>query len=334
MLVGSSKRFAVVAAAGAATLAARRYAAARHSLAEVAPELRNPLLPFVPGIGHAWSLPLFRRASRIPSPAGPGVTVTERRAGEPSVRVLIVTPTHIAAPRPAVLYIHGGGYVMGSPEMEVGFAARLARELGVVTVSPDYRLAPEHPFPAGLDDCMTVLRWLRTNAAELGIDPQRLAVMGASAGGGLAAAVAQRSHDEGIPLRAQVLVYPMLDDRSTLRTDHAGRGRFMWTPEANRFGWSCYLGRQPRMSDAPEYAAPARRQDLSGLPPAWVGVGELDLFYTEDVDYAQRLQSSGVTSTLVTIPGMYHGAELFAPKSEMLRAFHASAQAHLRTHLL
>ena len=106
-----------------------------------------------------------------------------------------------------------------------------------------------------------------------------------------AAAVAQRSHDEGIPLRAQVLVYPMLDDRTALREDHAGRGRFLWTPSSNRFGWTAYLGREPRMSDAPEYAAPARRADLTGLPPAWVGVGELDLFYDEDVDYAERLKS-------------------------------------------
>jgi acetyl esterase/lipase len=174
---------------------------------------------------------------------------------------------------------------------------------------------------------------MRANADDLGIDPDRIAVVGASAGGGLAAAVAQRSHDEGIPLRAQVLVYPMLDDRTALRQDHAGRGHFGWTPVSNRFGWTAYLGREPRMSDAPEYAVPGRRADLTGLPPAWVGVGELDLFYDEDVDYAESLRASGVPCTLVTVPGMYHGADALAPKALSLKEFHPGLIDHLRTHL-
>jgi acetyl esterase/lipase len=139
--------------------------------------------------------------------------------------------------------------IVGSPQFEAAGSGRLARELDAVVVSPDYRLAPENPFPAALDDCMATLQWMRSNAIELGIDQDRITVMGASAGGGLAAAVAQRSHDEGITLRAQVLVYPMLDDRSTLTADHAGRGRLGWTPSSNRFGWTSYLGRAPRLSD-------------------------------------------------------------------------------------
>jgi acetyl esterase/lipase len=302
-------------------------------MADVAPDLRSPLLPWVPDMRRAWLLPLFRRVSRISGRSGPGVTVTERRVGDAAVRVLITTPTQGQPPRPGVLWIHGGGYIVGSPQMEAVGTGRLARDLGVVTVSPDYRLAPEHPFPAALDDCMAALRWMRANADELGIDPDRIAVVGASAGGGLAAAVAQRSHDEGIRLRAQVLVYPMLDDRTTLRADHAGRGRFAWTPASNLFGWTSYLGREPRMSDAPEYAAPARRVDLTGLPPAWVGVGDLDVFYQEDVDYAERLQASGVVCTLVTVAGMYHGADAVAPKSLSLKGFHGGAHDHLRTYL-
>ena len=184
--------------------------------------------------------------------------------------------------------------VVGSPQSETRGAAQLARELGALVVSPDYRLAPEHPYPAALDDCMSTLYWMRDNADELGIDPDRIAVTGSSAGGGLTAAVAQRAHDEGIRLRAQAMVYPMLDDRTVLRDDHGGRGRFLWTPASNRFGWTAYLGRPPRMSDAPEYAAPARREDLSGLAPAWIGVGDLDLFYDESVDYADRLRAAGV----------------------------------------
>lgn len=316
-----------------AALAARRYATMRGAMAELAPDFRSPLLPFLPATTRAWLLPLFRLNSRIRTPSGPGVTVTERRVGAPGVRVLITAPAAGARPRPGVLWVHGGGYIVGSPQLEAFGTGQLARELGVVSVAPDYRLAPEHPFPAALDDCMATLEWMRANADELGIDPQRIAVMGASAGGGLAAAVAQRSHDEGIPLRAQVLVYPMLDDRTVLRADHAGRGRFLWTPESNRFGWTCYLGREPRLADAPQYAAPGRRDDLTGLPPAWVGVGELDLFHDESVDYAERLRACGVTCTLVTIPRMYHGADAFAPKSPALRDFHAGAREHLRTHL-
>ena len=301
-------------------------------MAKVAPDLRSPVLPFVPATQRARLLPLIRLQSRIRTRSGRGVTVSERDVGEPAVRVLITTPTEGQPPRPAVLWIHGGGYIVGSPQFEAFGTGRLARDLGVVTVSPDYRLAPEHPFPAALDDCMATLRWMRANADELGIDPDRIAVIGASAGGGLSAAVAQRSLDEDIPLRAQVLVYPMLDDRTVLREDHAGRGRFRWTPSSNRFG-TCYLGREPRMSDAPEYAAPARRTDLAGLPPAWIGVGELDLFYDEDVDYAERLRASGVPCTLVTIPGMYHGADAFAPKALSLKDFHSGLQAHLRSYL-
>ena len=327
------KRLAAAAALAVAVAAARRYLAAREAMAEVASELRNPLLPFLPETRSARLLPLFRMNSRIRTPAGSGVTVSERKIGEPSVRALIFTPDEGEQLRPGVLWIHGGGYVVGSPELEAFATARLVRDLGVVAVSPDYRLAPEHPFPAALDDCMAALRWMRANARELGIDPDRLAVMGASAGGGLAAAVAQRSHDEGIPLRAQVLVYPMLDDRAVLRADHAGRGRFIWTPVSNRFGWTSYLGREPRMADAPQYAAPARRTDLTGLPPAWVGVGELDLFHDEDVDYATRLQACGVPCTLVTVAGMYHGADAIRPKALSLKAFHAGAQDHLRAYL-
>ena len=216
------------------------------------------------------------------------MTVTERRVGTPPVLVTVTRPDEADDPgrRPAVLYIHGGGMVLGSPHTEAVGSGRMARELDAVVVSPDYRLAPEHPFPAALDDCMAALRWMRDNADELGIDPDRIAVTGSSAGGGLSAAVAQRAHDEGIALRAQALVYPMIDDRTALRDDHNGRGRFLWTHASNRFGWTAYLGRKPRMSDAPEYAAPARREDLSGLAPAWVGVGDLDLFYDESVAYA------------------------------------------------
>ena len=306
--------------------------AMRDALATVPAELRSPLLPFVPSVSTV-PLALSRFQSRVRTPSGRGVTVSKRRIGDPAVRVEVTTPSDGQSPRPAVLCMHAGGYVVGSPQAEAFRTGRLARDLGVVTVSPDYRLAPEHPFPAALDDCMTTLRWMRTNADELGIDPDRIAVMGASAGGGLSAAVAQRGRDEGIPLRAQVLAYPMLDDRTALHEYHAGRGQFMWTPGSNRFGWTSYLGRAPRMSDAPQYAAPARHTDLTGLPPAWVGVGDLDLVYDEDVEYAERLRASGVPCELIIVPGMYHGADGLAPKARSMQDFRRGMTEHLRTYL-
>jgi acetyl esterase/lipase len=327
------KKLAAVGILGAVALAARRYLTMRDAMAAVPAEIRNPVLPFVSGTITRRTLPLYRLQSQVRTRSGRGVTVTKRHVGEHAIPVLITTPIEGQRLRPGVLWIHGGGYIFGSPQMEAFGTGRLVRDIGVVTVSPDYRLAPEHPFPAALDDCMTTLNWMRAHAEELGIDADRIAVVGSSAGGGLAAAVAQRSHDEGIPLRAQVLVYPMIDDRAVLQDDYAGRGRFLWTPANNRFGWTSYLGREPRMSDAPEYAAPARRTDLTGLAPAWVGVGDLDLFYDEDVDYAEKLRASGVPCELVTVPGMYHLADGLAPKAPSMQDFRRGMTEHLRTYL-
>lgn len=312
-----------------AALALRRYLSGRDGLAAVPAELRSPLLPMLAVDTTTRSLKLTRLAGRIPIPPGAGVTLAKRVvAGR---LVLVLTPTNRSSA--AVLYIHGGGMVVGSPQSEIRGSAALARALGAVVVSPDYRLAPEDPFPAGLDDCMATLYWIRDNAAELGIDPDRIAVTGSSAGGGLTAAVAQRAHDEGIRLRAQAMAYPMIDDRTVLRDDHDGRGRFLWTPASNRLGWTAYLGRPPREADAPEYAAPARRENLTGLAPAWIGVGDLDLFYDESVDYAERLTAAGVECELVTVPGMYHGADGVAAKVPAMQAFRSSLMDHLRSHL-
>lgn len=328
------KRVVIVVAACVSALVTRRYLAARDALAELPAEFRSPLLIFLTGDTTKRSLRFARLVYRFRTKPGSGVTVTERRVpGPPPVRVLVTAPTASSGRHPALLYIHGGGMVLGSPETELMGCGQLSRELGVVAVSPEYRLAPEHPFPAALDDCIATLRWMRDNCDELGIDPERIGVIGSSAGGGLSAAVAQRAHDEGITLRAQVLVYPMIDDRTALRNDHGSRGRFLWTPNSNRFGWTAYLGREPRMSDAPEYAAPARRTDLGGLAPAWVGVGSLDLFHDEAVAYADALQRNGVPCELVVVPGMYHGADAFAAKTTAMQSFRGRSVDHLRSYL-
>lgn len=330
----TKRLLAALAGVSAVAYVVRLRARMQALLAGVSGELRSPILPLTARSISNRSLWVGRLGMSIATKPGRGVTTVQRHVDStPPVRVLVTAPTSEGTRRPAVLHLHGGGMVVGSPQFEVFESGRLARELDAVVVSPDYRLAPEHPFPAALDDCMATLTWMRDHADELGIDGDRIAVMGSSAGGGLSAAVAQRSTDEGIPLRAQVLVYPMMDDRTALRDDHGGRGRFMWTPESSRWAWTAYLGREPQESQAPEYAAPARRADLTGLPPAWIGVGDLDILYDEGVTYAERLTAHGVPTELVAVTGMYHGADGIKPKVPAMRAFRRGMSEYLRAYL-
>ncbi|MBV9953195.1 MAG: alpha/beta hydrolase [Acidimicrobiia bacterium] len=302
----------------------------------VAADLRSPALWLPVNLGSDRGLKVARalqgRAPHPPPVTGARVdTRTMPRRDGQQLRVLVHEPDARTRPSGALLWIHGGGMIMGVPEQSNEVCSRLARDLGIVVAAVDYRLAPEDPFPAPLDDCMDALRWLHEQAGALDVDPARVAVGGDSAGGGLAAAVAQRALDEGGPALAfQALVYPMLDDRTVLRTDHQGRGDFLWTPKANAFGWTAYLGHPPRAADAPTYAAPARRTDLGGLPPAWIGVGDLDLFYEEDLDYARRLEAAGVPCQLEVVAGMYHGADHIAAEAAATAAFRASLTAALR----
>jgi acetyl esterase/lipase len=321
-----------MAAAGLAALGAPRVLAFRRKLAAVRPELRTPVvIPWLIPM-NARTLPVHRRIMGFGSKPVPGVTMAEQRIGG-DVEVVVLAPENQSTPGPGVLWLHGGGMCAGTAQLEVQPTSRLVPPLGAVAVLPNYRLAPENPYPAGLDDCMAALRWMVKNADELGIDPHRIAVAGASAGGGLAAAAAQRACDEGIPLRAQAMVYPMLDDRTAVRDDSAGRGELTWAASSNKWAWTAYLGREPLMSDAPEYAAPARRTSLAGLPPAWIGVGDLDIFYDENVDYAERLKMAGVVCELIVVPGMYHAADGVAQNTPSMKRFHASMVDFLREHL-
>jgi acetyl esterase/lipase len=321
--MGKLVKLTVVAAGiGAAVAIGRKKADER--LAGCDPELRIPVLALPFSITSERSLRFMRSLPSRPVPLVDGVSLDDRTAtaGADDVRVLVYRSEELTEPAGAMVWIHGGGLVLGQPEMDNDFCSTLARDLGIVVVSVDYRLAPEHPFPAPLDDCFTALRWLHENATSLGVDPDRIAVGGASAGGGLAASLAQRARDAGGPPPAfQLLVYPMIDDRTSLRHGHEGRGQLLWSPASNQFGWTAYLGHVPTHASLPPHAAAARTEDLSGLPPAWIGVGAIDLFHDEDVDYADRLRAAGVDCDLHVGPGMYHAAERFRPDASASRRF-------------
>ncbi len=228
--------------------------------------------------------------------------------GQPSVSIMIVN-ARAGASRPAILHLHGGGFVLGKPEDSLRDLQVICRELDCVGVSVDYRLAPETTFAGSIEDNYAGLKWLYANAAELGADPTRIAVMGESAGGGHAALLALAARDRGeIPLAFQCLIYPMLDDRTgSSRKVPRHVGTLIWTPENNRFGWESFLGAKAGGASAPRGAVPARSVDLSGLPPTFIGVGTLDLFCEEDIDYAQRLSAAGVLIEPIVVPGAFHG---------------------------
>jgi triacylglycerol lipase len=271
-------------------------------------------------------LPAVRELSRQPAPffADTAVGVETRSlrapgpAGAPEVELLFHRPQGAAGPLPCILHLHGGGYVMGGPGADAPQHRAMVEALACCIVSVDYRLAPESPFPAAVEDAYAVLIWLTNEAAGLGIDPARLGVMGESAGGGLAAALALLARDRGGPALAfQHLIYPMIDDRTCLDADpHPYVGEFLWTRQSNRVGWSALLGGAPGGPDVSIYAAPARATDLSGLPPAFVSTGALDLFLEEDLDYARRLTRAGVPVELHVYPGAFHGFD-YDPKAEV-----------------
>lgn len=256
---------------------------------------------------------------RQPQPELPeGVTVERRSVpgpeGDPDVDVLIYSPDIPPVGLPAVLYIHGGGFVVGDAETDSVLPAQLASELGALIVSVDYRLAPEAPFPAGLHDCFAVLEWVVKNASELGVDSGRIAVGGVSAGAGLSAAVALLARDRGGPaLCFQLLDIPVLDDR--LETE--SMTRFVDTPVWHRsnavHSWRHYLGDRAEPGDVSPYAAPARATDLSGLPPAYVSVCAFDPLRDEGIEYAQRLTQAGVPAELHLFPGTFHGSSGMIP---------------------
>ncbi|OKI43507.1 hypothetical protein A6A29_07465 [Streptomyces sp. TSRI0281] len=241
-------------------------------------------------------------------------------AGGPDVAVRVYRPagTKGTGLLPGILYIHGGGMITGSVRTDHRQVLPLVEALDSVVVSVEYRLAPEHPDPAPVEDCYAALLWMSGEAAALGIDPGRLALFGGSAGGGLAAGVSLLARDRGTPpLAFQMLPYPMLDDRNTTPSSHEITDIGIWDRAANLQGWQALLGDRAGTDRVSPYAAPARTDDLSGLPPTYLDVGELDLFRDENIAYAHRLMQAGVPVELHVYPGGIHAGELLAPDAEL-----------------
>jgi acetyl esterase len=252
--------------------------------------------------------------------------------GTPEVPVAVFRPAGAGNALPAVLYVHGGGFILEEGDGDRALAARWAAELGAVVVSVRYRLAPEHPYPAATDDCYAALEWLAANAAGLGVDRARIAVAGMSAGGGLTAALTLLARDRGGPVPCfQLLDIPELDDRLETSSMREFTDTPVWNrPNAVR-SWRAYLGadRDPA-APVPAYAAPARAENLAGLPPAYVAVSDLDPLRDEGLDYALRLVRAGVPTELHLFPGTFHGAAGFVPDTAVTRRMSEGALDALR----
>ncbi|AJW38350.1 esterase [Rhodococcus sp. B7740] len=253
--------------------------------------------------------------------------------GAPDVVVRFFTPEHADGPLPVLVWIHGGGFAIGTAASSDPYCVDVVRELGFAVANVEYRLAPETPFPGPLDDCYAALAYIHSHVDELGVDPDRIAVGGQSAGGGLAAGTVLRARDEGVvPVAFQLLEIPELDDR--LHT--VSMTEFVDTPMWHRpnaiLSWQYYLGESYSGPDDPNvsiYAAPARATDLAGLPPSYVSTMELDPLRDEGIDYAVRLLQAGVSVELHSFPGTFHGSALLAT-AEVSKRGHAEALDALR----
>lgn len=262
-------------------------------------------------------------------PPNPNVSTEDRVILGPGgdLAVRIYRPVTGDAPRPGLFFIHGGGMILGNLETDHLTAVMLCEALGAVVVSVDYRLAPENPAPAAIDDCLAALNWMASNADELGFDSDRLGLYGGSAGGGLALSTALMVRDFGGPALAFVMApYPQIDDRNETPSSREIVDIGIWDRAGNIEAWQWYLGGQP----ATAYIAPARATDLAGLPPTFIDVGDRDMFLDEDVDFANRLQAAGVPVELHVYAGAYHASEVFAPTAQLSQEIWANRLAALQ----
>jgi acetyl esterase/lipase len=251
--------------------------------------------------------------------------------GDSDISVRVYRPAGAKGVLPGLYYIHGGGMVLGTVEGEHLRAEMLCETVGCVVVSVEYRLAPEDPHPALVRDCYAGLTWMFENASSLGVDAERIAIYGGSAGGGLVLATVLMARDMGGPrVCFQMPIYPMIDDRNETPSSHEITDIGIWDRAGNLEAWEWYLG--GKSADA--YAAPTRAQDLSGLPPTFIDVGELDLFRDEDIAFATRLLQAGVPTEFHVYPGAYHASEVFAPEAELSQRIWATRITALRRALL
>ncbi len=310
------------------------------SLHLVDPELL-PILEVAPDMGVSpEKLPATRAAIAAMTAMGLeqpdlSVTATEWFApgynGGADVRIVLYKPDDLAKGAPVVLQIHGGGFLFGTADLGDPRNRAMARAVGCAVASVEYRLAPETVFPGGLDDCYAALTWLHGHAAALGLDPARIAVRGESAGGGLAAALAVMARDLGGPaICFQLLVYPMLDDRTVNAAENRFTGQFIWDRPSNRFAWESWLGMPPGTEMVPALAAPARTADLAGLPTTCITTAALDLFVVEDLEYARRLVRAGVPTEVYLAPGAFHGFDAMVPEAAVTKRFIACGDDALK----
>ncbi len=252
------------------------------------------------------------------------VTIPSREAGR-TIRCLMIRPISMAPSAPAILHCHGGGHVMGVPEMNQAELMQWAAELDCLVLSVDYRLSPETPFPGAMEDAQDALRWLHGEAQALGIDKDRIALAGQSAGGAMAACLALMTRDEGeIQLAFQLLEAPRLDDR--IREGEEANpytGEFVWTRQSSAYCREAYLGG----GNSSPYASALRATDLAGLPPTFIAVGALDLFVDECVEYCGRLLRAGVPTEFIVYPGCFHGFQMAADAQVSLRSHRDSLNA-------
>ncbi len=266
----------------------------------------------------------------IPGVASQDISIAGA-AGSPAVKARLYTPATAASPHAAMLWMHGGGYVLGNLDQDDLMLRQLAVDTGITMLAVDYRLAPDHPYPAPLDDCYAALQYLFENAAALHIDSRRIAIGGASAGGGLAAGLALLARDRGKYNAAfQLLLYPMLDNTNVLPAGPDRAETVLWTRSNNASAWRAYLGPLAGTTAVPAYAAAARATDLAGLPPAFIPVGALDLFVDENIAYAQQLLAAGVNTELHIYPGAYHAFDAFAPAAKISQKFAADVREVLK----
>ena len=307
------------------------------------PDVRGPLdqlLQLMPGGFNAVADIVERRAAALQLlaalevPPNPTVVSADRAIpgpqGAPDIMVRVYRPVDATGTLPGIYFIHGGGMILGNMDGEDPVASTICERVDAVVVSVEYRLAPEHPYPAPVEDCYAGLAWMARNAAELGFDPDRLAVYGGSAGGGLTIATSMLARDRGFPaLRFQMPIYPMIDDRNETPSSHEITDIGIWDRSANIEAWQWYLGN----GEPDQYAAPARAEDLAGLPATFIDVGTVDLFRDEDIAFATRLMQAGVPTELHVNPGAYHAAEMLAPEAPLSERIWARRIEALRSAL-